>query len=289
MADTVNKIGVKQSDGTYEMKDISVDYTNVEGLFTDATVFQAVNDKNRKDITTYVAGVSKNDEDIVIINGAGNSSSVDLSMVGATSSATGEAGFVPAPKIADKDKYLKGDGTWGEVHSGEVYSGSSNINIDSNNVIDLTNTAVVPGTYGPSADVIGSNGTTISVPKLTVDAKGRVTSVGNHTYTSVNTTYNAGNGLNLTGSSFSLGNHAVSTDTYGKGNFANFGHVKVDDTYDSVVSGADAAGGVAASQNALANGYIDLKAIVDNKIIYNGNTANITLSLTDDVLTITTS
>jgi uncharacterized protein (TIGR02145 family) len=35
-------------------------------------------------------------------------------VVGATSQAAGEAGLVPAPAIADKDKFLKGDGTWDE-------------------------------------------------------------------------------------------------------------------------------------------------------------------------------
>lgn len=37
---------------------------------------------------------------------------------GAISSANGSKGLVPAPLIADKDKFLKGDGTWGNV-SGE--------------------------------------------------------------------------------------------------------------------------------------------------------------------------
>ena len=32
---------------------------------------------------------------------------------GATSSANGSKGLVPAPLVADKDKFLKGDGTWG--------------------------------------------------------------------------------------------------------------------------------------------------------------------------------
>lgn len=35
-------------------------------------------------------------------------------MVGATSQATGESGTVPQPLIADKDKFLKGDGTWSD-------------------------------------------------------------------------------------------------------------------------------------------------------------------------------
>lgn len=39
---------------------------------------------------------------------------------GATSLADGAAGLVPAPLIADKDKYLKGDGTWGNVAQNTV-------------------------------------------------------------------------------------------------------------------------------------------------------------------------
>ncbi len=51
----------------------------------------------------------------------------------------------------------------------------------------LSNSGVTAGTYGPSADVTGSNNATILVPEITVDAKGRVTAVNNRTYTSVNT------------------------------------------------------------------------------------------------------
>lgn len=38
-------------------------------------------------------------------------------MTGATSIANGVHGLVPQPLIADKDKFLKGDGTWGDVSS----------------------------------------------------------------------------------------------------------------------------------------------------------------------------
>ena len=54
----------------------------------------------------------------------------------------------------------------------------------------LANSGVTAGTYGPSEDVTGNNNTTISVPQITVDAKGRITSVTNRTYTSVNTDTN---------------------------------------------------------------------------------------------------
>lgn len=39
----------------------------------------------------------------------------NLRMTGATANADGKTGFVPRPRIADKDKFLKGDGTWGDV------------------------------------------------------------------------------------------------------------------------------------------------------------------------------
>ena len=37
--------------------------------------------------------------------------------VGATSSAAGGHGLVPAPQVGDEGKYLKGDGTWSEVEA----------------------------------------------------------------------------------------------------------------------------------------------------------------------------
>ena len=44
-------------------------------------------------------------------------------MTGATAQANGKAGLVPAPLIADKDKYLKGDGTWDVAGSDKLPSG----------------------------------------------------------------------------------------------------------------------------------------------------------------------
>lgn len=50
-----------------------------------------------------------------------------------------------------------------------------------------TISGLTPSTYGPSTNVDGQNGTTINVPQITVDAKGRVTSINNKVYTSRNT------------------------------------------------------------------------------------------------------
>jgi len=59
--------------------------------------------------------------------------------------------------------------------------------------VTLANSGVTAGTYGPSADVTGNNNATISVPEITVDAKGRVTSVTNRTLTCKNNTYTVNN------------------------------------------------------------------------------------------------
>lgn len=53
----------------------------------------------------------------------------------------------------------------------------------------LANSGVTAGTYGPSANVTGDNNSTVSIPQITVDAKGRVTSVVNRTLTCKNNTY----------------------------------------------------------------------------------------------------
>lgn len=55
----------------------------------------------------------------------------------------------------------------------------------------LSTSGVTAGSYGPTTDVMGSDETTISIPQITVDEYGRVTSVVNRVYTSANTTYSA--------------------------------------------------------------------------------------------------
>ena len=44
-----------------------------------------------------------------------------VGMTGATASTDGAAGYVPRPLIADKDKFLKGDGTWSDIPTGGDY------------------------------------------------------------------------------------------------------------------------------------------------------------------------
>ncbi len=60
---------------------------------------------------------------------------VPKTMVGATDSTNGTSGTVPAPTISDKDKFLKGDGTWGEVSSGKIVTASTAVTEDGTAII----------------------------------------------------------------------------------------------------------------------------------------------------------
>lgn len=66
--------------------------------------------------TTYTAGTN------VWISSGNVISATDTTysaFTGATSAAAGVEGLVPAPAAGDDDKFLKGDGTWGTVQSGQ--------------------------------------------------------------------------------------------------------------------------------------------------------------------------
>jgi hypothetical protein len=69
---------------------------------------------------------------------------------------------------------------------------------------------------------------------------------------SQNALYNAYNDLNTAKAPNS---HASTATTYGLGTSANYGHVKLSDTYSSSVDSAAADNGIASSQNALYNAY----------------------------------
>ena len=97
-----------------------------------------------------------------------------------------------------------------------TYTGTTNQIVISSGAISLADRGTA-GTYGPTANVTGSNGATIKVPQITTDAKGRVTAVTERTLTcqNTNTTYSGTSGqITLSGTTFSLAS-AGTAGTYG--------------------------------------------------------------------------
>ena len=82
---------------------------------------KALRDKNGKDLTSYVTGLSVNGRTVTFTKGDGTSGTIQTqdtdtkypAFKGATSSAAGGTGLVPAPAQGDQAKFLKADGTWG--------------------------------------------------------------------------------------------------------------------------------------------------------------------------------
>ena len=91
------------------------DYVASEGVMK-----KALGDKNGKDLTSYVTGLSVNGRTVTFTKGDGTSGTIQTqdtnttysAFKGATSSAAGGTGLVPAPAQGDQAKFLKADGTW---------------------------------------------------------------------------------------------------------------------------------------------------------------------------------
>ena len=71
-----------------------------------------------------------------------------------------------------------------------TYSAGTGLSLSST-TFSLATSGATAGSYGPSANVTGSNNATMSVPYITVDSYGRITAISNKTYTAKNdnTTY----------------------------------------------------------------------------------------------------
>lgn len=85
-------------------------------------------------------GIAAGDNVVWTENGWDNFSGLVNVMTGATSSANGTSGLVPAPAIADKDKFLKGNGTWVEIDTNPLPEHSlsdegKSLMINSNNTL----------------------------------------------------------------------------------------------------------------------------------------------------------
>lgn len=114
------------------------------------------------------------------------SAGTGLSLTGTTFSV--KTGYTTSGKNykvqADSNGNLYVNVPWADNNT--TYSASTGLSL-SGTAFSLAASGVTAGSYGPTGNVSGSNGATITVPQITVDTYGRVTSVTNRTYTSVDT------------------------------------------------------------------------------------------------------
>ena len=97
-----------------------------------------------------------------------------VNMTGATSSAAGKAGYVPAPAAGASNRFLRSDGTW-SVPTGGTYTAARGLSLLGTE-IGHSNSAITAGNKGPTANATVSPGSTFSVPQIYYDAYGHVTS-----------------------------------------------------------------------------------------------------------------
>lgn len=100
---------------TSDLNTALADYTTT----TDLATLLALKQNILLSSAISVGGVSKSTVEDTLKALADEVNSVDV-MTGATASENGTSGLVPQPLIADKDKFLKGDGTWKDVNTNFV-------------------------------------------------------------------------------------------------------------------------------------------------------------------------
>jgi hypothetical protein len=107
--------------------------------------------------------------------GTGTNSGVPV-MVGATTTVAGTKGLVPAPPIADKEKFLKGDGSWQHagLGMGQAWTDVTSSRALTTGYTNSTNRSiavsgwVVQGTAGFLSCIVGS----LTILRLTTSATG---------------------------------------------------------------------------------------------------------------------
>ncbi len=133
---------------------------------------------------TYAGEVCEVGDMIVCLSdGAGTWSVVQNNVdvfAGATSSAAGSIGLVPAPAAGDQAKVLNGNSSWVAV------TGTSPVSVSATTsgiAVSLDSSGVTAGSYGPAANATPAHGSAFDVPYITVDSLGRVTAAATKTVT----------------------------------------------------------------------------------------------------------
>ena len=136
-------------------------------------------------------------------------------------------------------------------------------NLSANRTIGLAATGT-SGTYGPTADVTGTEGTTIKIPQITTDAYGRVTSVTERTLTNKNSTYTVNNGT------FAISGNGTSVASTSANASAN-GGVNIKAGSNITITTASSEITIAASQPTVNNGTLSLQANGTTKTTFTAN------------------
>lgn len=92
---------------------------------------------------------------------------------GATTTAAGTSGLVPAPAIGQSTRYLCSNGEW-SVPEGTTYRAGRALVLEGDS-FSVANSGVSTGTYGNTSSVTVEIGESFNVPAFTVDQYGRLT------------------------------------------------------------------------------------------------------------------
>jgi len=123
-----------------------------------------------------------------IVSSGGATPAISINdFTGANGTTAGTKGSVPAPAAADNVKYLKGDGTWATIPSGfagfDISDGKTPFSVASGNTVSFTSSTLSISTstaltVGIDLPVTGITAGAYTSADITVDAKGRITKVG---------------------------------------------------------------------------------------------------------------
>ena len=149
-------------------------------------------------------------------------------MTGATASAAGTTGYVPAPAKGAQGLFLRGDGTWA-TPTNTTYSAGTGLSL-SGTTFNHSNSVTAKTAYGSTATTASANGGSITVTDIKYDAQGHITGSTDRKITLSQTTYSlsglggigsitANNGLTYSksGTTATLGISSISTDLLTQG------------------------------------------------------------------------